>query len=413
MPPDSAPHVLSLSEAIVYALENNPELAAQRQQHGIAAAAIVIARTYPFNPVFDTRVQSVRGPAAAGVTDPTPYEMAVLLELELRGQGKHRRCIAQAALSRTDWEIVNRETALAIRVAQAYRSVLYRGQKLALIEETVNLNQQVVDQVRKLVDAGKLGGADLLVARTEVDDARSQLAPARTNLATAQAELRRALGWVGPLPELMGMLEMPQCPLDHAALESAGLEQRADLHARQAVVDEAAARLGLTRADRYGNPSIGPAYSINETSVQFIGVQASIPLPVFNTKKGEIQQREAELNQAVSEMHQIEVQVQQDIDAALARLDTAAGGVQTYETEILPNLRSALDGLNKLIAQNDKNVDVLRIVDLYRKLLRAREGRLDGLWEAAQAQADLALAVGDPALAVGACPMPLGEHPAP
>jgi hypothetical protein len=43
-------------------------------------------------------------------------------------------------------------------------------------------------------------------------------------------------------------------------------------------------------------------------------------------------------------------------------------------------------------------VDVLRVIDVHRKLLRARDGYLDTLWELRQAQADLAAALGDPAL---------------
>src|ERR1700730_6987249 len=38
---------LTLSEAVSFALEHNPELAAIRQQRGVAAAGVVIARTYP------------------------------------------------------------------------------------------------------------------------------------------------------------------------------------------------------------------------------------------------------------------------------------------------------------------------------------------------------------------------------
>src|SRR5260221_7545024 len=39
---------LTLDAAIRWSLEHNPEIMALRQQHGIAAAGIVIAYTYPF-----------------------------------------------------------------------------------------------------------------------------------------------------------------------------------------------------------------------------------------------------------------------------------------------------------------------------------------------------------------------------
>src|SRR5262245_5996750 len=59
---DAGRPVLSLDSAIRWALEHNPEMAALRQQHGIAAAGVVVARTYPFNPVWETRVQAASGP---------------------------------------------------------------------------------------------------------------------------------------------------------------------------------------------------------------------------------------------------------------------------------------------------------------------------------------------------------------
>src|SRR5262245_13039872 len=52
----------TMDSAIVWALGHNPELAAIRQRHGIAAAGVVIARTYPFNPVLETEVRHNGGP---------------------------------------------------------------------------------------------------------------------------------------------------------------------------------------------------------------------------------------------------------------------------------------------------------------------------------------------------------------
>src|SRR5262249_24364825 len=68
-PADPTPHQLSLDSAIRWALEHNPELAAIRQRHGVAAAGVVIARTYPYNPFFEGRVQGIGAPESAGVTN--------------------------------------------------------------------------------------------------------------------------------------------------------------------------------------------------------------------------------------------------------------------------------------------------------------------------------------------------------
>ena len=56
--------------------------------------------------------------------------------------------------------------------------------------------------------------------------------------------------------------------------------------------------------------------------------------------------------------------------------------------------------------RSDSGVDLLRVIDLQRKKLHARDIELDALLEVRQALADLAAAVGDPSVAVTATPAP-------
>src|SRR5262249_47476102 len=95
--------VWSRAAAVRWALQNNPEIAAIRQQHGIAAAGVIIAQTYPFNPVWEVKIRAANGPESAGIGNRVSNEHKVLLDVEIRGQGTYRREVAWAALSRTDW----------------------------------------------------------------------------------------------------------------------------------------------------------------------------------------------------------------------------------------------------------------------------------------------------------------------
>jgi outer membrane protein TolC len=411
--PEAPPPVMPLDVAVRWALEHNPELAAIRQQHGIAAAGIVIARTYPFNPGYEGKLRSANGPPAAGVLNHFTYEHRFFLDLEVCGQGRIRRQGAAATLSRTDWEIAFQEMTLVARVARAYGGVLYRQEKLCLVEETISINQQGAENVQKLLKANKLRGADLLLARSEIANARAQLGLAQVALQTAAADLRRALGLVCEPLALTGTLELPPLPEDCPSLTDAALQLRADLHAREAAVAEADARLRLEIANRWGNPSIGPDYEYDNSQAIMIGAQVTLPLPALNTHRGDIQQREAERTKAALELRQTEVLVRQDVQAALARLASARAWADTYRSQVLPELREDLKGMEQLLAQNDPGVDVLRVIDVRRNLLRARDGYLDALWEVVQARADLAAAVGDLDLAVvcKTCPQPPAPAP--
>jgi cobalt-zinc-cadmium efflux system outer membrane protein len=408
--PGAPPPVLTLEAAVHFALENNPALAAQRQQRGIAAARVVIADTYPFNPVLENRFQGAEGPKSAGITNRLPLEHILVWEVELFHQRRYRREGADAALSRTDWEVAYQEQTLAVQVIRAYATLLYRQEKLRLIEETVAFNQQLVKDVQRLIDIGKLKTFDLIVAQTEVTDTLDLVGAGREALTTARQDLYRVLGVVDGAFVTQGQLEAPPLTWDPAALVELALTRRADLQARRQGVTEAAANLRLTVANRWGNPALGPAYTYDPTGVNFIGLQLNVPLPLANTHRGEILESEATQGQAMLLLRQTEVNVRQDVAAALAHLDVAERRADIFRTQALPQMRRAVEDMEKLFQAGEPGLDLLRVIDVRRKLLRARDSYLDALWAVRLTRADLLAAIGEPVLGLCAPPPEL-THP--
>jgi outer membrane protein TolC len=400
------PPALTAEQAVSQALMNNPQLATVRRQHGIAAAGVVIAQTYPFNPFWQSFLLADGGPASAGITNRVFVENTFRIDVELRGQGKHRRAAAGAALSRAEWDIATQELLIAVNTIRAYNIVLHREGKLKVLDATVTLSQQAVEQASRLTATGKLRPADLILARSDVGAARSVLGQGRTALAVARADLRRLLGTLDDSFTIAGNLDLTEeaAAADRDALTELALHQRPDLHSRQAAIAEAEARWRLEKANRFGNPSVGPAMEYNETSVYFTGVWLFTPIPVINTRRGEIQQRRAEVERARQELAQFEVQARQEVLAALTRLTDARAWADNYRKEVLPDLERARKEMEKLFARGEPGVDALRILDMRRRLLKAYDGYLDALLEVSQARADLAAAVGDPSLAVPGLP---------
>jgi outer membrane protein TolC len=400
------PPGLSRETVVAWALQNNPELAALRQQRGIAAAGIVIARTYPFNPNYEGRYEAANGPANAGVTNAVLNEGKILLELELRGQGTYRRNAAAAALTRTEWEVAYQEVLLASKVLWAYDGVLYRQEKLLLSDERILLNSVAADQIGKLREQGKLSPADLILIRTEVDDALALRGAAELALEAAKFELRRTTGTVDESFALAGPFEQKLLLApDLKALLSVAAERRPDLRARQATIAEAEARVGLEKANRFGNVTAGPSYGLDATQVFSVGMTMVVPLPALNTHRGDIMQRQAEQVRAVLDLRQLEVQVQQEVQVAVAKLDKARAWIDLYQKKVLPNLRNSLEAVEKLFAQGDPGVDVVRVLEIRRNLLRGSDAYLDALWEYCQARAELISAVGDPTVLLGGEPV--------
>jgi cobalt-zinc-cadmium efflux system outer membrane protein len=389
----------TLESAIVWALERNPEIAAIRERHGIAAAGIVIARTYPFNPTLEAEIRATNGPVSATITNRVSNIYKVLQELEVRKQWMYRRQGAYAALSRTDYEIAYQELLLAGRVMSAFNTVLYRRQKLQILDATISLNERTLQQVNAMFSAGTrtVSAADAIFARSELNKSRALHSAGRSLLVIAVNDLRRQLGEVDLEIDLIGALYPGVGEWDIDTLTGAALSARPDLRAKQAAVSEAQASLNLTNANRYGNPTLGPDYEYDPTRINLIGIQLNLPLPVFNTHRGDIFQRQAELARANLEVRQNEIVVRQDVTTAVERLRSAAVQVRTYE-RTLTDLETALKDIQALFSQG--STDLVRVIEVERNLISARDGNLDALFELSQARTDLSIALGDPAFSV-------------
>jgi outer membrane protein TolC len=404
LPNTVLPDKLSIEAVVVRTLVENPQLAAIRQQRLVANAGVVIAKTYPFNPIWQSYVWSANGPRSADIKNPVFNEHTMRLDLELRGQGKHRRAAANAAVTRTEWEIATQEIAVAILSIRSFWTQLYREEKLKVLDETIRLNEETVKQVNRLVELGRAKTSDLVLMRTEVDAARAMRGQGTSALAVAKSDLRRNLGSLDQDVPIRGSLEIPIPENNDESFEKIALRTRPDLHARRMSVTEAEAMLNLEIANRFGNPSLGPSMEFDDTRTWFAGLWLVTPIPVFNTRKGDVLLREAARNRAIFDARQIEIQAQQDVKAALNRLDEARKWARIYQDEVLPNLKKSREDLDKLFNQGDASVDVLRLIDVQRKLLQSQDRYLDARFEVLQALADLAAAVGDPSIAMGFLP---------
>lgn len=393
------PSVLTLPAAVRWAIQHNPTLATLRKQRGIAAAAVVIANTYPFNPIVQDFVWGAGGPASAGITNRVFNEHTTRLDLELRGQGKHRRAAAQAALSRTEWEIATQEVLIGVQVVRAFQTALHRREKLRVLEQTARLQEEVTEAVGKLVEQGQQPATELMLARTDLVGARTAVAPARNLLVVAENDLSRLLGVIDTPYTLEGTLETALPKVEEPELVTVAVERRPDLHALELAVQEAEARVRLEIANRWGNPSIGPAFEYNETSVYFMGVWAIWQIPILNTRRGDIQQRQAERARAIQAVDSLHITLRQDVRIALKRLEAAEETADMFRSQMIPALRSARADIDKLFAAG-AGVTLARVIAIRTQLLQAFSSYLDALLELALAEADLAAAIGDPSLAM-------------
>ena len=404
---------LTLDAAIRMALLQNPEIIAARQDHGIAAAAVMVAPAYPFNPVWESRSRYAFGSEIAGIFNHEPVENTVP-----SGSGNSRpRQIPQGRGHRrpvcTDWETWPTRRRPWPFAWSGPSTASFTAIKRSNSCPTPSHWTRDLRTWRRTSS----GRANCIRWTLSFCAARSTtLAPCSAwrgrPWRSAGVNSAPALGVVGGPPfDLQGDLNPPPLPTEPApVLGQVGRERRADRHAREAAVAEADARLRLERANRFGNPTVGPTYEYDNAAANNLGVIATLPLPVLNAHRGDILQREAEKTRAVFDLHATDVLIDQEVEAALARLQQARAWADTYENDVLPNLEKSLKEVRRICSRAaTPRWTPCASSTCSVKCLTARDGLLDAQFEVRQAVADLAAALGDPSVAVGPCPPP-GRH---
>ena len=155
------------------------------------------------------------------------------------------------------------------------------------------------------------------------------------------------------------------------------------------------AAVNLAKGDRLPTQILGPQYAMDEAGVQYVGLIWVTPLPLLNSGKPLVAQREAEHHRAGVAAAQAQQRAIAQVRAAVARWNGA--------TDLVNDTAGLSEELNKEVGNLERlfelrQTDLTRLMQARQRLIQLDNSRLDAVWAATQAQADLLLALGTPSL---------------
>ena len=343
------------------ALEQNPDLIVNRQDLAAAQAGRVVADTYPYNPVFEAQLQAADN---YDLRQHVRQSYSLLQEIETGGKGGFRRGAAQAGVQRTEWEVRQSELAIAADVFRKFQAILVARQRLELARETNRLNEQLATGAHALLQAGKVSGADLVIAEQEALDSRQAVLVAESNLRLAGIELRSVLGMADDVRlEPQGDLRLASSPTatDVNSLLRVALATQPEVFAKEAALRQADAAVGLAIANQRADVTFGPAMEIDEAKTFFVGATLQVPLQIYNKKEGEVLQAQAERSRAAADLNRTRLRVKMAILTAWQQYDDARRLAAALATETLPADERRLADAEKLLAAGQ--IDLLKLVE--------------------------------------------------
>ena len=144
-------------------------------------------------------------------------------------------------------------------------------------------------------------------------------------------------------PDIHGELDLPlgRYPSITSLLDAA-IEQRADLQSFRNTSEAARNRIELFRRRAIPNLEVEAFYGREDSTDRLVGGEVKIRIPVFNRNQGRIAEARAAHRQTLAETEVAEIQIRQEIAAALARYQAARAAGENLQRQVLGTLEENL-----------------------------------------------------------------------
>ena len=384
--PQPTPSANGLTFEQIYELAKRDNLLvnAVRRRRAVAEAGILIAGQRP-NPDFVTSYTRAE--------PRLQYSVAQLFELG----GKRGRRIDVA---RNELRLTELDVDAALRTLRRDVRAGYFG--LALARNNYVLGQQAVAQAKELADiartrfeAGDIAQFEVLQANLGVDRATNDLDRLENAERIARAVLNQMLNRAPEAPlDQRDSLFIRLAPVSTPDLIGQALSQNVELRTVEQQIKTEESRLKLARAQRIPDLTLEPGVETLDSAFTHPGfkMQVSVPLPIFNRNRGEIQKSSAMLEQLRAERDAARQRISSEIGRAALNLETARKQVEFYETKLLPQA----ERLRELAieAYQVGQTGLLSVIDATRNAREVRQAYLQALFDYQAALADLEQAAG-------------------
>jgi cobalt-zinc-cadmium efflux system outer membrane protein len=380
------PEPLRLDQAIRYAIEHNPTLAAARREVSATEGQVLQGSLRP-NPEFNYQADDVSRVGRTSTAEVgVPFETGGKREARVRSAGLGR----EVALA----DLGSAELRLRSAVIAAFFDVLAAQELRATAEESVRLAQRAPDIAAKRVAAGKISPVEETRARVAEAGARVTLNQSESELRNSRRRLASLWGNTAPsFTEASGDVEqlpvVPTADLIVGRLENAPQLRRAqrELERRKALVT-----LEQARSVPDFTVSLGVKRNLELPGEQAL-VALKVPLPIFNRNQGNLQEALRREDKAAEELQATQTALSATALQALENVNARRRDADLLRQEVLPGARSTYEAAT--IGFENGKFSFLEVLDAQRTLIAAKSQYLIALANFHRAQAELESLIGD------------------
>lgn len=317
--------------------------------------------------------------------------------------GGRRREVA-AALASADASaagLADARRITAASLAAAYVELRRTDARIALLDQSLELQQQTLRIVRLRAETGLAADLDVQRAAADLAQTRAQRGPLAAARADADYTISLLSG-VAPGTEVIPVRETPVVPTysrgPEVGIPAALLRARPDVRAAEAQLIAATERVGAEVADLYPALNLTGVISTRIDSSSFAdqtaaraGAVLDVPLLDFGRRRAEVRAARADADAALAAYRLALLTALQDVESALVAINAAEAQRDDLEEAVNASAIS-FDQLQALYTEG--LATLIDVLDAQRQLIASRERFTDSEARLAQAYVSLYAALG-------------------
>lgn len=331
------------------------------------------------------------------------YSLAGSVSWELDLWGRVRREIesSRAGLDASVADIGDVRLSMQSTLAQTYFTLRVRDAEIRLMEQTVQAYERSLRMTQNRYEAGVAMLADVAAARTQLENARTQLLALQRERAQLEHATAVLLGRTPASFELAASPDIPHLPTIPVGIPSELLQRRPDVAAAERRMAEANARIGATQAAWLPSMTLGAQGGFRSgqwaewltAPARFWALGPALALTLFDggARSAAVAQARAEFDVQAISWRQTVLNALQEVEDLLVQL-RVMGLEQVTQGRALEAAREALR-----LTQNQYEaglIDYLSVVQTETTALSTERSALSLLAERLNASARLIAALG-------------------
>ena len=391
----SATNSVTVDALVADVLEHNPELNFYRAEIAAAKGELRTARTLA-NPELSTTFGNKR---VSGIGDGVAWSVSAQQTFEWPGRIPLRKAIANQQIKLAELGFAQFKAGLAARTRELAVKLFAAQEKAAVTREVADRFQALREVLVQRDPAGLTPTLETrIIEATELTVHRR----ASEAAAAEQAALLELNQLRGQALTQATKIQRPSLPLPSApnvdSLLAAALTNNFELQMRRTELEQQGFRVSLAKNERNPAFSVGPYVSQERTgdNETQIGVGVTVPLPLWNRNKGNIEVAEARQQQAVTSMFVTQREIDRHIAENALRYKAKLTEIGKWRPDSIEKFQEAATLADRHYRLGA--VPVATYVELQKQYLEAVQALIDTKTEALEAGQQLELLTGVPFL---------------